>query len=277
MSEQLEAAAPAKLNLALVVGPLRVDGKHEVVTVLERLALADGVALREADATAVEGFADDTLVGAALEGICAAAGSPRRFAVRLTKRIPVAAGLGGGSSDAATALALANRALGADAVSARALHDLAADLGADVPFFLQDRPQLATGDGTTLEPLALPRDYSVLLVLQDGDEKSSTREVYEAFDARDGASGFDDRRKVLRAAVARIRSSRDLADLPANDLASSPLAAELRELGAFRADVSGAGPVVFGLFATDHDAHRAGEALTGRARIWVTTPLGLCP
>ena len=140
LSEQLEAAAPAKLNLALVVGPLRLDGKHEVVTVLERLALADEVALREADATAVEGFADDTLVGAALEGICAAAGSPRRFAVRLTKRIPVAAGLGGGSSDAAAALALANRALGPDALSARALHDLAADLGADVPFFLQDRP-----------------------------------------------------------------------------------------------------------------------------------------
>ena len=184
LSEQLEAAAPAKLNLALVVGPLRLDGKHEVVTVLERLALADEVALREADATAVEGFADDTLVGAALEGICAAAGSPRRFAVRLTKRIPVAAGLGGGSSDAAAALALANRALGPDALSARALHDLAADLGADVPFFLHDRPQLATGDGTTLEPLGLPRDYSVLLVLQEGDEKSSTREVYEAFDAR---------------------------------------------------------------------------------------------
>jgi len=277
LSEQLEAAAPAKLNLALVVGPLRLDGKHEVVTVLERLALADEVALREADATAVEGFADDTLVGAALEGICAAAGSPRRFAVRLTKRIPVAAGLGGGSSDAAAALALANRALGPDALSARALHDLAADLGADVPFFLHDRPQLATGDGTTLEPLGLPRDYSVLLVLQEGDEKSSTREVYEAFDARDGASGFDDRRQALHATVTRIRSSRDLADLPANDLASSPLAAELRELGAFRADVSGAGPVVFGLFATDDDAHRAGEALMGQARIWVTTPLGRCP
>ena len=209
MSAWLEAAAPAKLNLALVVGPLRSDGKHEVVTVLERLALADTLALRDADATRVDGFADDTLVAAALEAICAAGETPRRFEVRLTKRIPVAAGLGGGSSDAATALALANRALGPDALADGALHDLAADLGADVPFFLQEGPQLATGDGTTLEPLELPRDYTVLLVLREGDEKSSTRDVYEAFDARDGDRGFDDRRQALRRAVARIGSARD--------------------------------------------------------------------
>lgn len=274
MSTWLEAPAPAKLNLALVVGPLRSDGKHEVVTVLERLELADGVALREAEVTAVEGFAEDTLVAAALEAICVATGTTRRFEARLTKRIPVAAGLGGGSSDAATALTLANRALGPDALPVGALHDLAADLGADVPFFLQDGPQLATGDGTTLEPLELPRDYSVLLVLRDGDEKSSTRDVYEAFDAQDGAHGFDDRRRALHAAVRRIRSAHELAGLPPNDLASSPLAAELRELGAFRADVSGAGPAVYGLFVTDVEAERAGESLAARARIWVTAPLG---
>ena len=156
----------------------------------------------------------------------------------------------------------------------RRLHDLAAELGADVPFFLQDGPQLATGDGTTLEPLELPRDYSVLLVLRVGDEKSSTRDVYAAFDAREGARDFDRRRHALRGAVARIRSAGDLADLPPNDLASSPLAAELRELGAFRADVSGAGPVVYGLFETDAEAERAGEALAGRARVWVTAPIG---
>lgn len=273
MSDWLEAAAPAKLNLALVVGPLRADGKHEVVTVLERLELADGVALREADVTAVEGFAEDTLVAAALDAICAAAGTPRRFEVRLTKRIPVAAGLGGGSSDAATALMLANRALGPDALSVGALHDLATDLGADVPFFLQEGPQLATGDGTTLEPLELPRDYSVLLVLREGDEKSSTREVYEAFDARAGAWGFADRRKALNAALARVRCARELADLASNDLASSPLAAELQALGAFRADVSGAGPIVYGLFATDAEADRAREALAARTETWVTAPL----
>ena len=143
-----------------------------------------------------------------------------------------------------------------------------------MPFFLRNGPQLATGDGTTLEPLELPRDYSVLLVLRDGDEKSSTRDVYAAFDAREGARDFDRRRHALRGAVARIRSAGDLADLPPNDLASSPLAAELRELGAFRADVSGAGPVVYGLFETDAEAEQAGEAFARRARVWVTAPIG---
>jgi 4-diphosphocytidyl-2-C-methyl-D-erythritol kinase len=146
-------------------------------------------------------------------------------------------------------------------------------LGADVPFFLEDGPQLATGDGTTLAPLELPRDYSVLLVLRDGDEKSSTRAVYEAFDAREGARGFDDRRRALHAALTRARSARELADLPQNDLDSSPVAAKLRELGAFRADVSGAGPVVYGLFETDAEAERAAEVLAARAETWVTAPL----
>ena len=111
MSEWLEAGAPAKLNLALVVGPLREDGKHELVTVLERLSLADTIAVRRAKATRVRGFADDTLVSAALGAITAAADDAPGFEARIDKRIPVAGGLGGGSSDAATALQLANELL----------------------------------------------------------------------------------------------------------------------------------------------------------------------
>ncbi len=271
MSGWVDALAPAKLNLALVVGPLRSDGKHEVVTVLERLSLADTLALREADATTVTGFAEDTLVRAALEAVCAAAETTRHFEARLVKRVPVAAGLGGGSSDAATALELANRVLGSP-LSAAALHDLAASLGADVPFFLRDGAQLASGDGTTLEPLALPRDYAVLLALPAGQAKSSTRDVYAAFDDRDGVDGFDERRDMLRNALAEVRNPLDLARLPPNDLASSPFAAELYERGAFRADVAGAGPVVYGLFATEAGAEHAAQGLEGRATTWVTRP-----
>ena len=273
MSDWLEVSAPAKVNLALVVGPTRADGKHEVATVLERVELADTLGLRETDATTVDGFPDDTLVRAALDAVRDASGTDTRFAARLVKRIPVAAGLGGGSSDAAAALALANRMLGAPLSGAR-LHELAAALGADVPFFLQEGPQLATGDGTTLEPIALPRDYAVLLALPNGATKSSTRAVYGSFDARDGARGFDERRAALRAALAGVRAPSDLAALPANDLASSPLAAELDALGAFRADVSGAGPAVYGLFASVDAAERAAEALEGVARTWVTRPAG---
>ena len=273
MSDWLEVSAPAKVNLALVVGPTRADGKHEVATVLERVELADTLRLRETDAMTVEGFPDDTLVRAALDAVRDARGTDTHFAARLVKRIPVAAGLGGGSSDAAAALALANRMLGAPLSGAR-LHELAAALGADVPFFLQEGPQLATGDGTTFEPIALPRDYAVLLALPNGVTKSSTRAVYGAFDAREGARGFDGRRAALRAALAGVRASSDLAALPANDLASSPLAVELDALGAFRADVSGAGPAVYGLFASVDAAERAADALEGVARTWVTRPAG---
>jgi 4-diphosphocytidyl-2-C-methyl-D-erythritol kinase len=265
------ATAPAKLNLALVVGPVRENGKHEVVTVLERLSLADTVAVRRADATVVTGFAEDTLVRAALDRITHAAGGTVCFEARIEKRIPVAAGLGGGSSDAAAALLLANGLLD-DPLSMDALHEVAAALGADVPFFLHPGPQLATGDGTTLEPATLPRDYSVVLALPHGAVKASTASVYAAFDAREGELGFDERRAGLLGTLEECDGAVDLARLPANDLASSPLSASLRDLGAIRADVTGAGPVVYGLFLDAGDAGRAAEAVADRAACWVADP-----
>ena len=96
-----------------------------------------------------------------------------RWHATITKRIPVAAGLGGGSSDAATALRLANETLD-EPLPADALHALAATLGADVPFFLAEGPQLGRGDGSELEPLDLPQDYWVVLALPLGATKEST-------------------------------------------------------------------------------------------------------
>ena len=148
----MRAPAPAKINLALVVGPTRPDGKHEVATVLQRVDLADRVAIVPGAALTVTGFAGDTIVRDALVRLAAAAGVEPRWTATITKRIPVAAGLGGGSSDAATALRLANETLAAPLAPAD-LHELAATLGADVPFFLDDGPQLGRGDGSTLEPL----------------------------------------------------------------------------------------------------------------------------
>jgi len=273
VSGWLEARAPAKLNLALLVGPLRPDGKHEVMTILERLSLADTVAVRRAETTTVHGYPDDTLVAAALEAIGAAAGTGVLFEARIEKRIPVAAGLGGGSSDAATALRLANQLLERP-LSSDELHTCAAALGSDIPFFLREGPQLATADGTTLAPVSLPRDYTVLLALRKGDAKESTRAVYEAFDARRGADGFSGRRRVLEVALARIEEAADLAALPRNDLASAALAALLEERGAIRADVTGAGPLVYGLFVDRGAAERAAAALRGVSSTWIATPDG---
>jgi 4-diphosphocytidyl-2-C-methyl-D-erythritol kinase len=267
----MRASATAKLNLALVVGPRREDGRHEVATVLQRIDLADRVAIEPAEALHVEGFPEDTLVRRALESLADAAGGERRWQARLWKRIPAAAGLGGGSSDAATALRLANATL-REPLPPERLHELAAGLGSDVPFFLTSGPQLGTGSGTELHALDLPQDYWVVLLLPHGQRKESTASVYQAFDRRDSAEGFEERHAALADALARVERPRDLAALPPNDLVSSPLAGEFLELGAFRADVSGAGPAVYGLFLHREPAAAAERELRRHGRTWLTVP-----
>jgi 4-diphosphocytidyl-2-C-methyl-D-erythritol kinase len=267
----MRGSAPAKINLALVVGPTREDGKHEVLTILQRIAIADRIDVEPAPQFGVDGFAGDSLVRGALELLAARAGTSARWRAHIEKRLPVAAGIGGGSSDAATALRLANGLLEEPLDQAR-LHEIAAELGADVPFFLYDGPRLASGDGSTLAPLDLPQDFFVLLVLPRGARKQSTASVYAAFDARNGGERWEERRAQLLDALERMRRPRDLAALPPNDLARSPLADRLRELGAFRADVSGAGPAVYGLFHHEEHAKAARRALRGVGRMWLTAP-----
>jgi 4-diphosphocytidyl-2-C-methyl-D-erythritol kinase len=259
--------AAAKINLALVVGPQRADGRHELLTVYQRVALSDRLVIQRAPDIRVEGFAGDTLVRRALERVADGSG----FHAKITKHIPVAAGLGGGSSDAATAFRLAN-ALRAEPLPDDELHAAARELGADVPYFLVDGPQLGSGDGTDLTPLDLPQDYWVVLVLPRDARKSSTGDVFAAFDARRGDGGYDERRELLITALDAVRRPRDLGALPPNDLVSSPLTAELLELGAFRADVTGAGPTVYGLFLHEEPARVAQRRLSSKARTWVTTP-----
>jgi 4-diphosphocytidyl-2-C-methyl-D-erythritol kinase len=263
------APAAAKINLSLVVGPARADGNHEVVTVYQRVALSDRIAVERAPDVSVAGFADDTLVRQALERM--AGGNGASFAARIQKRIPVAAGLGGGSSDAATALRLAN-ALRAEPYPADRLRAFARELGADVPYFLEDGPQLGTGDGSDLESLELPQDYWILLVLPRHAVKTSTERVYADFDARGGERGYEQRRASLLDALARVKRPRDLAALPPNDLASSPLVPELVALGAFRADVTGAGPTVYALFLHGHQARAAQKQISPKGRTWLTAP-----
>jgi 4-diphosphocytidyl-2-C-methyl-D-erythritol kinase len=152
------------------------------------------------------------------------------------------------------------------------LHDLAAALGADVPLFLTSGPQLGLGDGTELTPLTLPRDYCVLVLLPHHTAKHSTKAIYDAFDDRNGEIGFGERRDELVALLRDVRSVRDLAAWPKNDLAHSPLARELERAGALRADVSGAGPALYGLFEHEADARQAAAALETWGQVWVAFP-----
>ena len=262
-------AAAAKINLALVVGGRRRDGKHELMTVYQRVGLCDRLEVRESDETRVTGFAEDTLVRSALDAL--AENGNGRFAAHIDKRIPIAAGLGGGSADAAAALALGNELL-AEPLLPECIEALARKLGSDVPFFLRHGPQLGGGDGTKLRALDLPQDYWVLIVVPHDEQKTSTGDVYARFDERRGDRGFAARSAALLTALEGVRRPRDLAKLPPNDLASSPIAEELRELGAFRADVTGAGPAVYGLFLHRAAAAEARNRMRGRGRTWLTAP-----
>jgi 4-diphosphocytidyl-2-C-methyl-D-erythritol kinase len=232
---------------------------------------ADRIDVAPASQLGVAGFAEDTLVRGALEALAQRAGVEPRWGVRIEKRLPVAAGIGGGSSDAATALRLANAQL-AEPLDEDALHELAAELGADVPFFLRDGPQLGSGDGTTLEPVDVPQDFWIVLLLPHDQRKESTGAVYRAFDERNGAEGWEARAQRLRETVAAATRPRDLAQLPPNDLVQSPHVARLRTLGAFHADVSGAGPSVYGLFHHKQQAEAARKAVREAGRAWLTAP-----
>lgn len=268
------ASACAKINLALVVGERRADGLHQLATVLQRIDIRDELELEEAAELGVEGYAEDTLVREALTRLAQAAGVAPRWRVRIDKAIPVAAGLGGGSADAGAALVLANRAL-PEPLAPERLAEVGAAVGADVPFFLEPGPKLAEGAGERLTPLDLPQDYWVVVALPAGTAKRSTAAVYQRFDELAGGAGFEERRRALVDRLSVSNEPRDLAALPPNDLGAAAgrpaLVDHLLASGAFRADVSGAGPAVYALFADLEAAEAAALAIEGDA--WVAKPV----
>ena len=187
--------------------------------------------------------------------------------------MPVAAGLGGGgSSDAAAALRLANGLLETP-LATDELDAVAASLGADVPFFLRDGPQLGTGDGTTLARADASADVRRPARPARGRDKELDGGRLRGLRPRVGAMRATTIAGRAAPRARRPRSAADLAALPPNDLASSPLSAELRRLGAFRADVTGAGPVVYGLFVDRAAAERARDRLDTRiGETWIAEP-----
>jgi 4-diphosphocytidyl-2-C-methyl-D-erythritol kinase len=280
MTGTLHETAPAKLNLCLFLGPRRAgDGRHELVTVFQPLTLADRVALEpaalgapgdEVSCPGVPGAPEENLAAAALRAFRARTGwtGPP---VRLTidKRIPVAAGMAGGSADAGAALRLAARAAGVD--DDGLLREIAFELGADVPAQVRPARYLATGAGEDLRPLDGPGTGYALLVLP-ADEPLSTADVYRRADemglARDGAA----LRERLHAVEDR---GADLPDeLVVNDLEPAARAlcpavedalGAVRAAGADRALVCGSGPTVVGLFRRVDAARAAAVALGGRS------------
>ncbi len=287
---QVEVAAPAKINLALLVGPRRSDGYREIFSPMLPVTLADLVTARPAPAGA--GLAVECAVAPGEDNLAARAVRElerrleRRFDVRLTitKRAPAAAGLGGGSSDAVAALVAVERLFGLE-LPVRLRYEVAGAVGSDVPFFLWPGPQLSMGRGTVLKEIALPGPLHVVIALPGF--AVATADAYRWFGERPSAAptpeaerrAFVARTQALYAALVAATRPRDLAALVGNDLeepvrARRPLIGELtsrlRRAGAFAAAMSGSGSSVFGLFASAASAQRALAALAPTPAVYVT-------
>ncbi len=276
------ARAPAKVNVHLGVGPLRPDGYHELHTVYLAVSLFDTVTVRAADglSVSVTGVdADDVptdrrnLVWRAAELLADHAGVPADAAIEIEKRIPAAAGLAGGSADAAAAL-IALDALWGTHASRGDLDLLAARLGSDVPFSLHGGVALGGGHGEQLSPvLARTRSHWVLGIAGQG---LSTPAVYAELDRlrEIGPVRGDTGLGTADPVIAALRSgpASALADALTNDLQAAALSLRpelgramraATDAGALKALVSGSGPTVAALAADEHGAIRLAAELAG--------------
>jgi 4-diphosphocytidyl-2-C-methyl-D-erythritol kinase len=258
--------APAKANLVLQVGRRRADGLHDIASLFASLDLADELTVEptERDEVVCPGVPGDNLVTAALAAFRTAADVPP-LRVTIEKRIPVAAGLGGGSADAAAALRAAN-AIAGHPLDATALRALGARVGADVPSQIEPRHALVTGAGEHVEPIDLPEMYLVLVPAAEG---LSTAAVYAEADRLPSTRPHLDPGALRRLASAPLAA---LARGLENDLEPAALSlrpelaatrAALEEGGALAARVTGSGPTVFGVFEQSGEAQAAAALLSG--------------
>ena len=281
------ARAPAKVNVHLGVGPLRDDGFHELSTVYLAVSLFDTVTAGPGDGLALTVSGEGTagrgadlvptdhrnLVWRAADLLAASAGVPADATLQIEKSIPAAAGLAGGSADAAAAL-VALDALWGTRASREDLLDLAAQLGSDVPFSLVGGVALGVGRGEQVTPvLARTRSDWVLGIAGEG---LSTPAVYGELDRMREEGRVSDGTELLDAepvlAALRTGPAAALAAALANDLQAPALALRpalgraLRaatEAGAAAALVSGSGPTVAALAGDEQDARRLAAELAG--------------
>lgn len=301
----LTARAPAKVNLGLFVGPRRADGRHELVSVMQSISLCDELTLAPAQGAqdelscpGVAGAPEENLALRALAAFRAASGW-RAPAARVTvlKRVPVAAGLGGGSADAAAVLRLAAAASGAGelplpaaAAGAREsrlpaeasgagasplLLGIAATLGADVPAQVRPGRWLAQGAGELLREL--PGGGPLGILVLPSAAALSTAAVYAELDRLGQARSAEELRrlgdsllgKYVGAGACAAAGGLPAAELLVNDLQAAaiglqpsigPALAEARAAGADLALVSGSGPTVLGLFGGPDGPARARRA-----------------
>jgi 4-diphosphocytidyl-2-C-methyl-D-erythritol kinase len=277
--------APAKLNLGLYLGRPRPDGLHELCSLFEPLALADLLRIEEAerDEVVCPGVEGENLAARALAALRERGWDAPPLRIEIEKRTPVAAGLGGGSADAAAVLRLvapacvrsnpriARRSANASGRVVADLAAIAAELGADVPSQLRPALALVRGAGERVEPLPAPIEHAALLLPSGGG--LSTAAVFGEADrlglGRPEAD-LDGIADELRAAAGAGASPLTYVDLLVNDLEPAAISLRpdigtaldlLRSTGAPAVFLSGSGPTAVALFATLAEAEAASSEL----------------
>jgi len=277
----------AKINLGLVLVGKRVDGYHDIETVFQSVSLADTVVLEPMDGRDTVKLKVDSpsipdgaknLAWMAAEAVCTAFGCPR-VAIDLTKRIPVSAGLGGGSADAAAVLVGMDALFGLDATK-QELAELAVGLGSDVSFMLSGGTALGTGRGDRLE--RLPALGGVWFVLVTPRFAVSASEAYGM-----ARIGLTERGNFVRVNCLAVREG-DIPmlakglrnDLEAGVVSAHPEIARAREAlieeGALAVVMSGSGPTVVGMVESETAGKDVASRLEGRGHdIHVVAPIGV--
>lgn len=281
----VEIAAPAKLNLGLEVLGRRDDGYHDIATIFLAIDLCDS--LRLSPAAGLELCCDDTvLVGQdnlalrAVHLLRETSGPGQGAHIELVKRIPLASGLGGASSDAAAAL-LAGRQFWNLPVSDASLTEIAAKLGSDVPFFLQGGCALGRGRGERLEALSVPANLSLVVVTPETSIPRKTATLYANLTPGDFSTGAQVLAQARRIALGLPLDPALLGNAFAQPLYGlapqlSALPALMRAAGADAVAVSGAGPAHYAPFTersrAESVADRLRRELRDSAKVFVARP-----
>lgn len=282
-SVSFTATAPAKINLTMEVLGKRPDGYHEIVSILQAIDLCDALTVRSSPhlrltAPGLDCPEADNLVLKAALLLRGSTGCSLGAEMVLAKRIPLAAGLGGGSSDAATALMALNQLWGLG-LGSESLAGLAARLGSDVPFFLRGATALARGRGEILDPLPPQVGLWVVLTAPPVSIPHKTKSLYAALtpaDFSDGSASLDLARELRRGSPLPFDALHNVFERPA--FALCPPIVSFRQAmlaaGAPFVHLSGSGPALFTLYRARQDAEALVHRLAGEGIPAHLTTLG---
>lgn len=269
----LSISAPAKINWFLRVEDKRGDGYHNIASLMQFVTLHDSIALEESgDIEVLTNTAlpvHENLVFKAAMMLKETTGTERGAKISLKKEIPISAGLGGGSSDAAAVLKGLNQFWGLN-LSFNELSGLSAGLGSDVPFFLGGPSALIKGKGEEVTPVVFKKPYNILLVKPAFGISSAW--AYKEFDACTDSRGLTKKDNNIKLFCHALDSGdfSFLSDIPVNDLErvvfrEYPLLRDIKQEllvnGALFSAMSGSGSTVFGVFDSLQEAEKAGKKM----------------